>query len=77
MRRDQIVARHKTRAEDGTVYVVLEIEAHDFRRTVNGELIDLSDGEKKFQLDDGSYVHPVDANTFLIFNMSQKVRKIE
>ncbi|PZV37482.1 hypothetical protein [Mesorhizobium kowhaii] len=72
---ERIIARHKARGDDGTIYDITEIQEFEEHRTVNGEWVRW-DGFKRLELDGGGYLNWKGDDAFEIVSTGEIIRKI-
>jgi len=70
---EKVIATHRMRADDGTVYEVDEIQEYIDASSFDGEA--WIEGLKRLELEDGSKVNHIDDDTFKIVATGTIIRR--
>jgi len=71
---EKVIATHRMRADDGTIYMVNEVQKYVRHQMLEGESPWLP-GSRRLALPDGSHVNKIDDNTFQIFAAETVIRR--
>ena len=72
---EEEIGRFEAQADDGTIYIVLEIQELRQFQPLDGPS-QLIKGMKRLELIDGKHVNYIDPNTFKIVSTEEIIRKI-